>query len=135
MPVSNVASASPFTAAAAGGTNNASADKNQFLKLLVTQLQNQDPLAPTDQKEMLAQLAQFSTVEQLQSLNQNFSNSSGFAQMAQSAALIGKTVSAPGADGQTVQGVVASVSLIGGKPYLHVGNSDIDASAVTKITQ
>jgi flagellar basal-body rod modification protein FlgD len=43
--------------------------KEAFLKLLVAQLKNQDPLAPSDGKEMAAQLAQFSSVEQLVSVN------------------------------------------------------------------
>ena len=43
--------------------------KDAFLKLLVAQLRNQDPLAPADGKEMAAQLAQFTSVEQLQSAN------------------------------------------------------------------
>jgi flagellar basal-body rod modification protein FlgD len=43
--------------------------KDAFLKLLVAQLRNQDPLAPSDGKEMAAQLAQFTSVEQLQSAN------------------------------------------------------------------
>jgi flagellar basal-body rod modification protein FlgD len=43
--------------------------KDAFLQLLVAQLKNQDPLAPQDGKEMAAQLAQFSSVEQLQNMN------------------------------------------------------------------
>ena len=43
--------------------------KDAFLKLLVAQLKNQDPLSPSDGKEMAAQLAQFSSVEQLVSMN------------------------------------------------------------------
>ncbi len=46
-----------------------SLDKDAFLKLLVTQLQNQDPMNPSDASEMAAQLAQFSSVEQLTQLN------------------------------------------------------------------
>ncbi len=43
--------------------------KNEFLKLLVAQMSNQDPLNPMDGKEMAAQLAQFSSVEQLLNIN------------------------------------------------------------------
>jgi flagellar basal-body rod modification protein FlgD len=43
-----------------------------FMKLLVTQLQNQNPLEPLDNNEMAAQLAQFSQLQQLESLNKNF---------------------------------------------------------------
>jgi flagellar basal-body rod modification protein FlgD len=51
---------------------NKKLDKNAFLNLLVTQLQNQDPLNPVEDKEFIAQMAQFSSLEQLQQLNQKF---------------------------------------------------------------
>jgi flagellar basal-body rod modification protein FlgD len=72
------ASASPALATgAAGGERTApipanpkgEMGKDAFLKLLVAQLKNQDPLAPSDGKEMAAQLAQFTSVEQLVSMN------------------------------------------------------------------
>lgn len=50
-------------------------DKDAFLKLLVTQLSNQDPLNPMDDKEFIAQMAQFSTLEQVQNLNANLQKS------------------------------------------------------------
>mgnify|MGYP000324020972 FL=1 len=50
---------------------NNSLDKEAFLKLLVTQLANQNPLNPVEDKEFIAQLAQFSALEQMQNLNKN----------------------------------------------------------------
>jgi len=50
-------------------TNPSGMGKDEFLKMLVAQLRNQDPLNPMDGKDMAAQLAQFSSVEQLQELN------------------------------------------------------------------
>lgn len=50
---------------------NNSLDKEAFLKLFVTQLANQNPLNPVEDKEFIAQLAQFSALEQMQNLNKN----------------------------------------------------------------
>jgi len=70
-------------------------DKNEFLLLLVTQLQNQDPLNPMDYSEFTSQTAQFASLEQLQRINENL----GYLKMYQSAlfdenavAFIGKEV-------------------------------------------
>ena len=52
-------------------------DKDAFLKLLTTQLANQDPLNPIEDKEFIAQLAQFNSLEQMQSLNKNMETLGG----------------------------------------------------------
>ena len=54
------------------GSTIASESRDQFLHLLITQLRHQDPLSPIEQEEMLSQLAQFSTLEGIENLNQNF---------------------------------------------------------------
>lgn len=59
--------------------------RDEFLKLLVAQLQHQDPLEPASDTEFIAQLAQFSSLEQLQSLNQTFVNNQAYS-------LVGKYV-------------------------------------------
>jgi len=83
-------------------------DRDAFLNLLVTQLQNQDPLNPTDSAEFTAQLAQFSSLEQLGNVNDNLKQLQNFQASinnSQAVSLIGKEITANGnslglADGQ-----------------------------------
>jgi len=96
MPSPNVPSPSgAFTGAVAGGQLG----KNEFIKLLVAQMQHQDPLSPMDGQQMAAQLAQFSSVEQLMSLGTKLD-----AQSAAATALVGvvNNSSAIGLIGKTV---------------------------------
>lgn len=74
------------TAATAAAGSNSELGKNVFLQLLVTQLKNQDPLQPQDNTAFLAQLAQFSSLEQLQQINTNTSSLVGDLQGATTAA-------------------------------------------------
>lgn len=52
--------------------NSSALDKDAFLRLLVTQLSNQDPLSPMEDREFIAQMAQFSSLEQMQNLNDSY---------------------------------------------------------------
>ncbi len=65
----DISSISSGAGTAAGGVTGSSLDKEAFLQLLVTQLQHQDPLSPVTNEDFLAQLAQFASVEQLESIN------------------------------------------------------------------
>lgn len=100
------------------GTSNSSLDKDAFLQLLVAQMQYQDPLQPTSNTEYMAQLAQFSTVEELQNLDTTFGNS-------QAMNLTGQYVilNVPDAAGNInqVSGLVDYVTLSEGKTYFHIG--------------
>lgn len=103
----------PSTGASALGaltsTASSSSDSEQrFLKLLVTQLNNQDPLNPLDNAQLTSQLAQMSTVSGIEKLNSAFQSllaQSGSSQVLQSAALIGRTVLVPGNELAFKQGV------------------------------
>ena len=73
--------------------------KEDFLNLLITQLQNQDPLNPTDSTEFTAQLAQFSSLEQLSNVNNNLEQMQNFqasTNNSQAVSLLGKEITANG---------------------------------------
>lgn len=94
-----------------------SLDKDDFLLLLVTQMKYQDPLEPSSNTEYVAQLAQFSSLEQMQNLNQTTTNTSAYS-------LVGKEVyiestSSTGAT-TSVQGPVEYVTIQNSKAYVSV---------------
>lgn len=96
MQIPNIAATTP---AAPSTTNNqAQVDKLQFLQLLTTQLQYQDPLNPMDNTEFTAQLAQFSSLEQLTDLNKGMESlitaQAGMANL-QALSYLGHQVAAP----------------------------------------
>lgn len=91
---------SASAAAALASASTSSADSEQrFLKLLVTQLNNQDPMNPLDNAQLTSQLAQMSTVSGIEKMNatlQSLTNQSSSSQTLQAASMIGRTVLAPG---------------------------------------
>ncbi len=105
--------------------------KDDFLNLLVTQLRYQDPLEPTNDKEFIAQMAQFSSLEQMQNMNSVLTNSQAFG-------LIGKYVTANTIDEdtlevKTIQGQVSTVKMNNGKVYLVVDDQDVSIDSVSEV--
>src|SRR5262245_34620567 len=68
--------------------------KDDFMQLLIAQLQNQDPMKPMDDKEFITQLAQFSSLEATQKMTAQMEELTGSQMLMQAATLIGKNVSA-----------------------------------------
>lgn len=91
--------------------------KDDFLKLLTTQLRYQDPLKPMEDKEFVAQLAQFSALEQMMNVGQATSLSYGIS-------ILGKRVFATNAEGQPIHGTATSVRVVDGKPLVKVQPPD-----------
>ena len=104
---------------------SSSTQKDMFLKMLVAQLKNQDPTSPMDQKDMMGQMAQFSTVEQLTNLGKTMQSLQSNATFSQSIGLIGKRVDYLGQDDQPVTQVgVTAVSSVKGVIKLVLANGD-----------
>ena len=74
-------------------TSSVSSVQMDYMKLLVTELQNQNPLEPMDNNEMASQLAQFSQLQQLESMNSNFARILAMTERTYADSLIGKEIS------------------------------------------
>lgn len=94
--------------------------KDDFLKLLITQLSNQDPTSPMENTEFIAQMAQFSSLEQMTNMNQEFAKMNSMLVSSQAVGTIGKTVDITLGDTKTT-GVVEAVTY-GANPQVRVNN-------------
>lgn len=95
--------------------------KDEFLRLLVTQLQYQDPLKPMDDKEFIGQMAQFSALEQMQNLNASFSVTKALNLVGKYA--VGKLVVDD--KEEEVAGEVQSIKVAGSKSYAVINGQEI----------
>lgn len=114
--------------------------KDDFLQLLMVQLRNQDPMNVMKDQEFIAQMAQFSTLEQTTNLNLAMENMAGFSQLTQGASLIGKEVEAIlpelGDQAETsIQGTVEETRLVDGKIKLIVNGQAVDFQNITHIRE
>jgi len=108
--------------------------KDDFLKLLIGQLQHQDPMSPSDPSEQMGQMTQFSILEQLSNLAQSQQAAASNDYDQQAVALIGRTVTYTRADGSTASGVVEQVTFTSRGPTLTVdGESGIAPVLVSEV--
>jgi flagellar basal-body rod modification protein FlgD len=117
----------------AGKSAKPALDKDDFLKILVTQLQHQDPTAPLEDKEFIAQMAQFSSLEQMTNMSQGFQKLSGLLASSEAAGVLGKTVELHDGD-NLVRGVVDRI-VRGDSPLVGVGGKFYDFAQVESVIQ
>jgi len=95
IAASGVSSSTKKTSSTSSATGGQTLGKDAFLQLLVTQMQNQNPLDPQDNSEFVAQLAQFSSLEGITSLNESVSSitsAMASSQALQASSLVGRSV-------------------------------------------
>jgi flagellar basal-body rod modification protein FlgD len=106
--------------------------KDDFMKLLLAQMGNQDPMKPMEDKEFIAQLAQFNSLEQMQQVNKGIQQLATAQQMTDANLLLGRRVQAFGAEG-VITGEVRAVTMVSGKPMLRIGTEEVALSDVSRI--
>ncbi|MEN6460454.1 MAG: flagellar hook assembly protein FlgD [Syntrophomonas sp.] len=130
------------TSSSSTTNKNDSLGKDDFLKLLITELKYQDPMEPMKDKEFISQMASFSSLEQMNNLNSSFEKLSenitdnllpGL-MLQQSSNLIGKAVSYVDPETQqTTTGTVDSVIVKQSVPYYVIGDKEVTMANITKI--
>lgn len=108
-------------------------DSEVFLKLLVTQLTNQDPSSPMNTNEMISQTTQLASMEQLTALTATSTESFALSMRQTAAALIGHEAQYVDGKGVTQKGIVTSVSYAGAVPLVTIGDASIPLDAVSGV--
>lgn len=116
MPIDSIASTSASLRPAGLG-------QQDFIRILLTQLSYQDPMKPMDNQQFMAQMAQFTNLEQTQQINDKLASLVSQQAALQSVGLVGRTVDIE-TDSGTVTGTVNALSLAGESPTLTLQVSD-----------
>lgn len=112
--------------------------KDDFLRLLTTQLQNQDPLQPMEDTQFVSQMANYSSLEEMINMRktlEDFHSAYEGSAKTQAMMYLGTTVTAKGKDmAEAVTGLVEQVGFENGSPYLKIGNSSFKLDEVSSVT-
>ena len=113
--------------------------EGSVLQLLITQLRHQDPINPVEDKEFIAQLAQFSSLEQMQNLNTTMSDlmlaQQKLTSLAQATQMIGKEVELYTQEGESIFGKVTGVQFKAGWPQIMVSGKLYEFAEVVAIRE
>lgn len=120
----NSATGAATSTSTTSGTNSLSA--SDFMNLMIQQLQDQDPLDPTDSNQLLGQLSEISTLQSNTQMEQSLTGLTLQQSIGAGGNLIGKTVSGLDANGQTLTGTVTGVQVMNGAVNLQINGNTTD---------
>lgn len=120
MPVDAIGSTLGATSA---GLTQSTLNQDDFIKLFLTQLTFQDPLEPVDNREFLAQMAQFANLEQARVTNENTNNLVIMNATSQALGLLGRQVAVDSSSGSVI-GTVSSIAFSASGPLLTITKAD-----------
>lgn len=106
--------------------------RDAFLKLLVAQLKNQDPLNPLDSHQFIAQLAQLQSLEELRQLKETVGTLTNLVLANQASGLLGKKIRARTLEGE-LRGLVQSLRIQDGRALLSTDAGEVDLSQVVEV--
>lgn len=112
-----------------------SVNLNDFLKLMIAQLQNQDPTDPVSNSEILQQVGDMETIESNQQLNSTLTGLSTADSLTAASVMIGHSIVGTDSSGAAASGTVDSISFSNGAASLNVGSQSVPLANVTQVTQ
>jgi flagellar basal-body rod modification protein FlgD len=120
--------------ATSGSSSAFGLDFQSLLQIILQQLTYQDPLKPVDNAEFISQLAQFSQLEQTQTLNTSVNSLLASQASAQAVGLLGHTVDVTTSSNSTLSGTVQAIAFSGGQPSVTIKTTDGQTIANLSIT-
>lgn len=113
----------------------AALDSNTFLKLLITQLQNQDPLNPTSNEDLVNQLSAMRSLQANLEMTNALKSITSNQQLSTAATFIGKTVTGTAGDQTSITGVVDRAFTRDGEAYLAIGDKELSLTNVESVSK
>jgi flagellar basal-body rod modification protein FlgD len=127
----------PSSTDTVSGSSASSLSQSDFLKLLVTQMQSQDPMNPTNSQDLLTQTVQLSTLQSNNTLQKTLSALQTNQTLSEASSMLGRqvTIQTTSSSGTTtpITGVVSGVDISSGTPQVVVNGVSYDLSLVTSI--
>src|SRR3954451_6188629 len=134
-PIGATDPTAPAAIAGTAASPSNAMNKDTFLKLLVAQLKYQNPMSPTDSTQFLQQTATFTQVENLQDILTKTTDLLAAQQNSQATNMLGDKITATGANGKDITGIVTGMRLTADGPVLKVNGTEVNLGAVTEIDQ
>ena len=117
----------------AQGSTRGELGKEEFLKILVSQFKNQNPLEPVKDTEFIAQMAQFSSLEQLQNIGSRLEIMQENFLWSQSLSFLGQEIEGLDGDGNLVRGIVTGVKFLDGQIILLIDGEEKGLQLITAV--
>lgn len=136
-PITSSTSTAPQTTSGSSSSSNndplAGMNVSSFINLMIAELQNQDPLNPMDNSQMMQELGQLQTIESSQKLTTTLNSVLQGQSFSTAASLIGKNIDGLDDNSNPVTGTVGSVTVTGGDVKLQVGDATVSLDNVSQI--
>jgi flagellar basal-body rod modification protein FlgD len=135
IPSSSTGSAASTSSTSASSSTSGfgSLTTTDFMKMLIAELQNQDPTQPMSSQDLLGQLATMSQLQSTTDLDSALQANTTNQQLSIGASFIGKTINGTDDSGKAVTGVVDQAFLQSGNAYVGVGSSQVQLSNITNV--